>query len=203
MMTIVQFLFAVMPLGGIYVLVILLGVSRRGRIWEEFIQNIVIIVINNNISQFYNFIPHVNADILISTLNVTLKIFFETTIIDTQICYGGTFALTPAFNSERFGSKYFGMNSTIQSMAASLGSYAFSTGMAGAIYQANVVPPRTLTCHGRDCYEGTFFILSFLCCIALVFCMILQYRTKWLYSTMYRRKLLAHRLETLEKQQKV
>ncbi|KAG2375216.1 hypothetical protein C9374_009839 [Naegleria lovaniensis] len=143
LMTIVQFLFAVMPLNGIYALVVLLG-----------------------------------------------------------ICYGGTFALTPAFNSERFGPKYFGMNSTIQSMAASLGSYAFSTGMAGALYQANVVPPRTLTCHGRDCYEGTFFILSLLCCIALIFCMILQYRTKWLYATMYRRKVLANRLEQLEKLEK-
>ncbi|EFC39355.1 predicted protein [Naegleria gruberi] len=138
MMTVIQFLFAVMPLEGFYPLIIFLG-----------------------------------------------------------ICYGGTYALTPTFNSERFGAKYFGMNSTIQSMAASLGSYAFSTGLAGYLYQVNIEKPRTLTCHGRPCYEATFYILSLLGCVALIISLILHKRTLWLYKTLYKRRHYATLLDRL------
>ncbi|KAL9649896.1 hypothetical protein ABK040_011369 [Willaertia magna] len=113
---------------------------------------------------------------------------FYPLVILLGLCYGGTFALTPSFNSERFGPKYFGLNSTIQSFAGSLGSYSFATGLAGYIYQINIVPPRTLTCHGRPCYEGTFYILCLINCFAMFLTMFLLYRTRWLYKRLYLRR---------------
>ena len=165
MMTVIQFLFAVMPLEGFYPLIIFLGVS---------------------FTKFYN-----------CKSNVNTNQFIQICLITFQICYGGTYALTPTFNSERFGAKYFGMNSTIQSMAASLGSYAFSTGLAGYLYQVNIEKPRTLTCHGRPCYEATFYILSLLGCVALIISLILHKRTLWLYKTLYKRRHYATLLDRL------
>ncbi|KAG2379535.1 hypothetical protein C9374_006652 [Naegleria lovaniensis] len=110
---------------------------------------------------------------------------------------GGIFSLAPSFCSERYGSKYFGMNFSIVNLAAAAGSYALATSLAGKIYQDGVIPPRITTCHGRDCFQLTFFITTALCGFALILGLVLQYRTRWVYGIFYRRRMAAMQKQSI------
>jgi len=110
-------------------------------------------------------------------------------------CNGGIFSLAPSFCSERFGSKYFGMNFSILNLAAACGSYGLATSLVGVLYDHFIVAPRTTSCHGRECFQVTFFITTGLCGFALIIGLILQYRTRWVYWIYFlRRKEAAKKL---------
>ncbi|EFC42267.1 predicted protein [Naegleria gruberi] len=127
---------------------------------------------------------------------------FYPLIIFVGLSYGGFMALNPSFISERFGAKYYGLNSTIHSLSSSCGSYAFSTGLAGHLYQLNIKEPRMLTCHGRECYELTFIILSVLNGLAFLLTLILHWRTLNLYHLLKFRRHLLEKLNLLQQEEK-
>lgn len=107
------------------------------------------------------------------------------------VSFGGVAVMVPSFLSERFGPKYFAVNSSICSLASSLGSFLLATLLAGKIYESNI-PTDNMSkiCYGTLCYQTTFYLTTTLCGFGAVGGIILMYRTRGLYQILYYRKVL-------------
>jgi len=93
------------------------------------------------------------------------------------ISYGGIFCMMPTITSELFGSKYFGANYGLMSVAPALGSIFFNTLLASFLSnmflengkicildQKNIC---SYQCLGYDCYRYTYLILCGVCFLAI------------------------------------
>ncbi|KAF0974601.1 hypothetical protein FDP41_006633 [Naegleria fowleri] len=105
--------------------------------------------------------------------------------------FGGVAVMIPSFLSERFGPKYFAVNSSICSLASSLGSFLLATLVAGKVYESNIASDNlSKICYGISCFQVTFYLTTLLCSISCVACILLMYRTRGLYQILYYRKVL-------------
>jgi MFS family permease len=92
---------------------------------------------------------------------------FYPLIIFTGVSYGGMVSTMYSFISDRWGNKYYGLNSAIITVASASSSYLISTLLAASIYQSYIKGSGIL-CRGRQCYETTFFITTAMCIAAWV-----------------------------------
>ncbi|KAG2373689.1 hypothetical protein C9374_011978 [Naegleria lovaniensis] len=105
--------------------------------------------------------------------------------------FGGVAVMIPSFLSERFGPKYFAVNSSICSLASSLGSFLLATLVAGKVYESNIASDNlSKICYGNSCFQATFYLTTLLCSVSCVACIVLMYRTRGLYQILYYRKVL-------------
>ena len=99
------------------------------------------------------------------------------------LSYGAFWVFCPNFLFDRFGGRAFGAINSIAPISATIGSYAFSVGLASALYQQNVSSGCTTVCTGSACYRTTFGILALLCGgVALPVAVWLAFRTRKFYS---------------------
>ena len=115
-----------------------------------------------------------------------LKLFLPL-IIFTGFMYGCILVSSPAFVSERFGAKFFAVNSTVCSVSPALASYIISTLLAGKVYQ-NHIKGSGKECHGRACFGVTFMINTGLCTLAFMVGLVLMYKNRRLYAEKERYK---------------
>ncbi|KAF3616685.1 putative homeobox-leucine zipper protein HAT7-like [Capsicum annuum] len=121
--------------------------------------------------------------------------------------YGAHWAIVPAAASELFGLKNFGALYNFLTIANPAGSLVFSGVIASSIYdseaekQAHERHPgqwngasflssflavdEPLKCEGAICFFWTSLILCGLCIVASILSMILVYRTKTVYTSLY------------------
>nr|CAB3481547.1 unnamed protein product [Digitaria exilis] len=123
--------------------------------------------------------------------------------------YGAHWAIVPAAASELFGVKYFGALYNFLTVANPAGSLVFSGIIASGIYDAEAakqaqqrhnstllaMPARVATmiseaapalkCEGAICFFLSSLIMSGFCIIAVVLSLILVYRTKIVYTSLY------------------
>lgn len=103
--------------------------------------------------------------------------------------YGGINAVIVAYLADRFGPKYLGMNNTICKLSALLGNYLMATVLASTIYQSHIKGSGK-TCHGRDCYQVTFLIMSGICLLAYVSTLLLMHRNQAIYAEIRKKSLI-------------
>ncbi|KAK4367361.1 hypothetical protein RND71_011153 [Anisodus tanguticus] len=122
--------------------------------------------------------------------------------------YGAHWAIVPAAASELFGLKNFGALYNFLTIANPAGSLVFSGVIASTIYDSEAAKQaqerhhpgqwngasflssflsvdEPLTCEGAICFFWTSLILCGLCIIASSLSMILVYRTKTVYTSLY------------------
>ncbi|KAF8653823.1 hypothetical protein HU200_061947 [Digitaria exilis] len=102
--------------------------------------------------------------------------------------YGAHWAIVPAAASELFGVKYFGALYNFLTVANPAGSLVFSGIIASGIYDAEAAKQaqqRPLKCEGAICFFLSSLIMSGFCIIAVVLSLILVYRTKIVYTSLY------------------
>ncbi|MED6194399.1 hypothetical protein PIB30_028152 [Stylosanthes scabra] len=120
--------------------------------------------------------------------------------------YGAHWAIVPATASELFGLRNFGALYNFITLANPAGTLVFSSLIASRIYdyeaeqqaQGNHHFPnlgsrmvrvlydnKPLTCEGSICFFITSMIMSGLCIVAAILCMILVFRTKTVYANLY------------------
>ncbi|CAM8972294.1 unnamed protein product [Rhodiola kirilowii] len=113
--------------------------------------------------------------------------------------YGALWAIVPAAASELFGLKSFGALYNFLTMASPAGSLIFSGVIASGIYDyeaekqsglewlmiSQSSSSSSLSCSGYVCYSITCGILSGLCILAVVFSLIVVYRTRSVYAQLY------------------
>jgi MFS family permease len=107
---------------------------------------------------------------------------FYPLVICTGLGYGGMVSTMYAFISDRWGNKYYGINSSIITVASASSSYLMSTLLAASVYQSHIKGSGIL-CYGRKCYELTFYITTGLCLGAWMLLLVLQYRNRYLGVT--------------------
>uniref|UniRef100_A0A0D6R1A6 Uncharacterized protein n=1 Tax=Araucaria cunninghamii TaxID=56994 RepID=A0A0D6R1A6_ARACU len=128
--------------------------------------------------------------------------------------YGAHWAIIPATASEIFGLKNFGTIYNFFIMANPAGTLIFSGLIAGTLYDweaekqskknyqfssfsatdsgVSVGPltgDKALNCQGPSCFFLTFLIMTGVCILAAVLSMILVYRTRIVYSSIYGKNL--------------
>lgn len=104
---------------------------------------------------------------------------FYPLVIFTGISYGGMVSTMYSFISDRWGNKYYGINSAIITVASAASSYLISTLLAANIYESHIRGTGIL-CRGRQCYEVTFYITTGLCIFAWICMHFLMYRNRFL-----------------------
>jgi MFS family permease len=110
----------------------------------------------------------------------TVPLFYPL-IFSTGFFYGGVNTMLASVLSERFGAKYYAINTGLQLVASTTASYLIATLLASAIYQSNIPGEGTL-CYGRKCFEPTFLITTTLCVIGYLAGLVLMHRTRGLYA---------------------
>ncbi|XP_019417308.1 PREDICTED: protein NUCLEAR FUSION DEFECTIVE 4-like [Lupinus angustifolius] len=106
------------------------------------------------------------------------------------VCYGVQVSVMLPTVSELFGLKHFGILSNFMSLGNPLGATLFSAMLAGNIYdseaakQIGLIDP-SLSCLGPSCFKLTFFILSSVCAVGIIFSIILTLRIKPVYQMLY------------------
>jgi MFS family permease len=109
----------------------------------------------------------------------TLPLFYPLIVL-TGLAYGGLWCMAPSFVSDRYGAKWFGVNTSIANLASTAGSYVLATAVAAAIYQHHIVGKGN-KCHGAQCFQITFFITTGVCVFAFITGLVLMYRTRKMY----------------------
>ncbi|TMX05906.1 hypothetical protein EJD97_000040 [Solanum chilense] len=121
--------------------------------------------------------------------------------------YGAHWAIVPAAASELFGLKNFGALYNFLTIANPAGSLVFSGVIASSIYDSEaekqaqqrhpgqwngtsflssfLAVDEPLKCEGAICFFWTSLILCGLCIVASILSMILVYRTKTVYTSLY------------------
>lgn len=92
-------------------------------------------------------------------------------------CYGGYWALIAPILSDMWGTKWFAVIYSVIALFPAFGGYIFSTEMAGAFYQAQVVDGES-DCYGVECYELTYQLLGAINALGMCVGALLWWRTK-------------------------
>lgn len=123
------------------------------------------------------------------------------------ICYGVQFTVMVPTASELFGLKHFGTIYNFIILGDPLGSCLFSGWLAGSLYDREAerqrqwttsvnLPPRRIwdilisqghgaQCKGAHCFRLTFLIMAGVCIVGVISSIILSYRIKPVYNTLY------------------
>ncbi|XP_028805951.1 protein NUCLEAR FUSION DEFECTIVE 4-like [Neltuma alba] len=106
------------------------------------------------------------------------------------ICYGVRLTITTASASELFGLKYYGLLYNILILNLPLGSFLFSSLIAGNLYDAEAARQNGggNTCIGSQCYMLVFVIMALVCVIGFGLDLVLAIRTKKIYSKIHQEK---------------
>ncbi|XP_015948922.1 protein NUCLEAR FUSION DEFECTIVE 4 [Arachis duranensis] len=120
--------------------------------------------------------------------------------------YGAHWAIVPATASELFGLRNFGALYNFITLANPAGTLVFSSLIASRIYDYEAEQQtqgdhhfpnlgsvmaralndgKPLTCNGSICFFITSMIMSGLCIVAAILCMILVFRTRIVYANLY------------------
>ena len=110
-----------------------------------------------------------------------LTLCFHVQITVTGFCYGGLLVSSPSFVSERFGAKYFAVNSAITALSPVAASYLISTVFAAKIYQSHI-RGNGKNCYGKQCYGITLLSISGLCTCAFILGLVLMHRNRKYYA---------------------
>jgi MFS family permease len=112
--------------------------------------------------------------------------------------YGAHWAIVPAAVSELFGVKHFGAMYNFLTVANPTGSLIFSGLIASAFYdyeaekQTQMLPGMgllaegPLKCEGAVCFFVSSLIMSAFCVVGAGLSLVIVYRTKPVYSRLYR-----------------
>ena len=112
--------------------------------------------------------------------------------------YGAHWAIVPAAVSELFGVKHFGAMYNFLTVANPTGSLIFSGLIASTFYdyeaekQAQMRPGMgllaegSLKCEGAVCFFVSSLIMSAFCVVGAGLSLVIVYRTKRVYSNLYR-----------------
>ena len=105
-------------------------------------------------------------------------------------CYGVRLAITVPTASELFGLKYYGLIYNILVINLPLGSFIFSSLIAGNLYDAEATTTAGggNTCVGRHCYFLTFIIFAGACLVGFGLDILLAFRTKNAYTKIFESK---------------
>ncbi|KAH7416144.1 hypothetical protein KP509_14G077500 [Ceratopteris richardii] len=98
-------------------------------------------------------------------------------------CFGIQFSIMVPTASELFGLKHFGVIYNFINMSIPLVSLCFSALLAGIIYDWKAGPGNV--CEGRVCFQLTFLVLTGVCVIGFLLSLILSYRIRPVYKTLY------------------
>ncbi|KAK4260665.1 hypothetical protein QN277_003751 [Acacia crassicarpa] len=108
------------------------------------------------------------------------------------ICYGVRLTITTASASEIFGLRYYGLLYNILILNLPLGSFLFSSLIAGNLYDAEAARQKNEgegnTCIGSQCYMLVYVIMASVCVIGCGLDLVLAIRTKKVYSKMHQEK---------------
>ncbi|CAI5474651.1 unnamed protein product [Closterium sp. Yama58-4] len=133
------------------------------------------------------------------------------------LCYGVHWSVMPATVSELFGLKNFGLIFNAVAAATPVGSYLFSSLIAGYLYDYEAHKGKGMgspwqqslvqafsswrldsseftECTGAHCFRLTFTIMMGVCWIGAMFTGILVWRTTRVYVTLYRKGGSSHNL---------
>jgi hypothetical protein len=94
----------------------------------------------------------------------------------------------PSVTSDLFGPVHLAPIYTLLNLAPCIGSYVFSSAIAGPLYDAEpqVVPPAALSlsacCKGISCYRTTFEIIAACMAFSVVIAIVLVQRTRHRYA---------------------
>lgn len=88
-----------------------------------------------------------------------------------SVCYGGCFAIVPAFCAARYGTATFAENYGAFDIAPASGSLFFATFVINQFYTDVEVNGETEDCSGSSCFGGTFLVCG--CCSLFAVCLTL------------------------------
>ena len=98
-------------------------------------------------------------------------------------CFGVQVSVMIPTASELFGLKHFGVIYNFINMSIPLTSLFFSALLAGFLYDRKAGPSNI--CYGMQCFQLTFVTLAVVCVLGLLVSLILSYRIRPVYKTLY------------------
>lgn len=100
-------------------------------------------------------------------------------VIAVGLAYGSLMSISPLCINEFWGSDNFAGNWAMVRVSPGLGSFFFSTLLAGYLY--DYFSEDGTNCVGQECYQLTFFIMSAVClaCTILAFLLIRRRKRKY------------------------
>lgn len=101
-------------------------------------------------------------------------------VVGIGLAYGSLMAISPLYIGEFFGSQFFGGNWALARVSPGLGSFFFSTLLAGGLYDRYA--GANSQCIGRKCYQTTFLITSAVCFVMIICSIVLSRRARKTYS---------------------
>ena len=108
------------------------------------------------------------------------------------ICYGVRLAVSVPTVSELFGLKVFGLMYNILILNLPLGSFLFSSLLAGFLYDREAAKDgSSTTCVGVHCYRVVFIVMAGVSLLGFFLDLLLTLRTRELYASIQRSKLAA------------
>lgn len=92
------------------------------------------------------------------------------------LCFGSYWSLMPLLSKKMFGIKNLGTIYNIVNFAPMLGSYIFSTQLAGSVYDKYAVKEASghKVCTGNHCFQLTFTVSSGICLLGFFTCVVLH-----------------------------
>ena len=99
-------------------------------------------------------------------------------------CFGVQVSVMIPTASELFGLKHFGVIYNFINMSIPLSSLLFSALLAGHLYDQEAEPGNHV-CYGMQCFQLTFVTLAVVCVLGLLVSLILSYRIRPVYKTLY------------------
>jgi MFS family permease len=99
-------------------------------------------------------------------------------------CFGVQVSIMIPTASELFGLKHFGVIYNFINMSIPLSSLLFSVLLAGQLYVLQAGPDNQV-CYGVKCFQLTFITLAIVCVLGLLVSLVLSYRIRPVYKTLY------------------
>lgn len=105
------------------------------------------------------------------------------------ICYGVRLAVSVPVMSELFGLKIFGLVYNLLILNLPLGSFLFSSLLAGFLYDLEAAKESSTTCSGAHCYRMVFIIMAAVSTLGCLLDCVLALRSRSLYRSIQHSKL--------------
>ncbi|MCO5571622.1 hypothetical protein L7F22_025368 [Adiantum nelumboides] len=105
------------------------------------------------------------------------------------VCYGVRLAVSVPVASEMFGLRIFGLMYNLLILNLPLGSFLFSSLLAGLLYDSEAAKDgSSTTCLGAHCYHLVFLVMASVSGLGFILDSILTLRTRALYQQIYSSK---------------
>lgn len=105
------------------------------------------------------------------------------------VCYGVRLAVSVPVASEMFGLKIFGLMYNLLILNLPLGSFLFSSLLAGFLYDYEAAKQGSTACVGAECYRNVFLVMAGVSGLGFILDSILMLRTRSLYQQIHISKL--------------